>query len=111
MSRIVAMGGGARSPLWLQIKAAAVERPVIVPRLGRAASLGAMVLAGWGVGLWRDPLEAARAFNPPEREVAVDPSLAAAYRSLAERYERLVQVMMPVYSELWDRGAGLTGEP
>lgn len=99
--RIVAMGGGAKSSLWLQIKAAVMGVPFVVPRNDLAAPLGAAVLAGWGVGLFEDPEETARRLNPPRLTARPDAGLASEYRGVVERYERLVQGMLALYPELY----------
>lgn len=53
-----AIGGGARSEIWLQLKADVTGIPVVVPRVTDAACWGAAVLAGYGAGCY-DSLEAA----------------------------------------------------
>ncbi len=49
-----AIGGGARSPLWLQIKADITDIPVAVPQVTEAAGWGAALLAGLGAGVFVD---------------------------------------------------------
>lgn len=50
--RIVAAGGGAQSPLWLQIIADAFNLPVYQLKTREQAALGAALLAGSGIGLF-----------------------------------------------------------
>ena len=45
-----AIGGGAKSKLWLQLKADITGIPVVVPRITDAACWGAALLAGAGAG-------------------------------------------------------------
>ena len=47
-----AVGGGARSALWLQLKADICEVPLRVPQVTEAACLGAALLAGVGAGVY-----------------------------------------------------------
>jgi len=49
-----AVGGGARSPLWLQLKADICQVPLRVPRVTEAACLGAALLASVGAGTYPD---------------------------------------------------------
>ncbi len=77
VSRIIATGGGARSPLWLQIKADLCGVPVVAPQSPERACLGAAVLASVAAGWHRDVAEAAdamvsagRVFEPDLRNVA-----------------------------------------
>ncbi len=94
---VVAMGGGARNRLWLQIKAAALGAPIWTARTELAASLGAMALAAWGTGLVNDPAQAVRRWNPRGERLQPDPSLQEAYRPVLERYERWVTAVLDFY--------------
>jgi sugar (pentulose or hexulose) kinase len=47
---VVSTGGGARSKLWVQIKAALLNRPFIIPACSEAACLGAAMIAAKGIG-------------------------------------------------------------
>ena len=60
ISKIVAAGGGASSPVWLQLKADILNRPVTVPGNPEAGSLGAAILAGGAAGLWEPAVSAGR---------------------------------------------------
>ena len=51
---LYAMGGAANSLLWTQIKADVTGKDIEVPCSDNATSLGAAILAGVGVGLYRD---------------------------------------------------------
>ena len=64
---IAATGGGARSSLWLQIKADILGVPVIVPRCAERACLGAAVFAAAAAGVYRDADEAIAAMIRPDR--------------------------------------------
>lgn len=66
-----AIGGGARSDLWLQLKADVTGVPVVAPSLADAACWGAAVLAGYGAGCLRsielaacDSLRCMRRYEP-----------------------------------------------
>jgi len=65
--RIIMAGGGARSQLWRQIVADVFDLPVQRLQAGEQSALGAVLLAGGGVGLF-DPGLAAQAwavYGPP----------------------------------------------
>jgi L-xylulokinase len=47
-------GGGARSPVWCQLLADAIGRPVEVTDSNQAGARGAAMLAGLGVGIYAD---------------------------------------------------------
>ena len=53
-----AMGGSANSLLWTQIKSDITGKPIVVPSSDTATTLGAAILAGVGVGFYKDYEEA-----------------------------------------------------
>nr|WP_275422637.1 FGGY family carbohydrate kinase [Actinocatenispora thailandica] len=74
-----ALGGGARSRHWPQVKADVLGRDVVVPVAGHGAAHGAALLAGVAVGVWPD----FAAVAPTGRRIAAtfhpDPDRHAAY--------------------------------
>ncbi|GHV38257.1 xylulokinase [Spirochaetia bacterium] len=52
--RIIASGGGAKSPLWLQIQADIFEKEIQVSETEEQACLGACILAGLGTGIFKN---------------------------------------------------------
>jgi xylulokinase len=52
-----AIGGGAKSELWLQLKADITGIPVAAPEVTEAAGMGAAVLGGVAAGIFSDPAE------------------------------------------------------
>ena len=81
--RIVATGGGARSALWLQIKADMFDVPVVTTGSPERACLGAAMLAGVAAGWHRDTAQAMEAMLKPGRVFSPDRASAARYRELA----------------------------
>ena len=88
-----AMGGSANSFLWTQIKG----KPMIVPASDTATTLGAALLAGVGVGFYKDYDEAVsltvketRRHEPdPENKVIYDQT----YQTYLEIYKSLAHMM------------------
>lgn len=58
--RVVASGGGTRHPLWLQLQADILNRPIYQTQTEEAAAVGAALLAGVGTQLFADAWEACR---------------------------------------------------
>ena len=85
--RIVLTGGGTRNELWLEIKAAVLNRELQVAHMEEAAALGAALLAGTGAGLFASPQAASKAM-PVQSEV------------LPPREED-VRVYGPLYAEVY----------
>lgn len=94
-----AIGGGARSALWLQLKADITGIPVVAPRVTDAACWGAALLAGYGAGCFDSIAEAAQATVHLERRYEPHSARVAAYR---ERYE-LYRDMYPTLKDLLHR--------
>jgi len=78
------VGGGARSELWLQVKADVTGRPVRPVLAAEPTATGAAVLAGLAAGTFADAADAvARTVTPSDRCYEPDEQTRAVY---AERY-------------------------
>jgi xylulokinase len=95
-----AIGGGARSRLWLQLKADITGIPVITPRVTEAAAFGAALLAGAGAGLWASAAEGAERFLELTERYEPDPGRHAAYSELYERYREVYPAVAPISHRL-----------
>lgn len=90
------VGGGARSPFWLQMKADVTGRPIRVLATDEATALGAAMLAGVGAGTFRDLDEAVERLTVLEPRVFdPDHSTRAAYGDAYDRYRRLFDAVEP----------------
>ena len=87
--QIRAIGGGAKSPRWLQMKADTFDLPVSSMRTSEAASLGAAMLGGLAVGCFKDAGEAAQAMVHVEHTYQPDRGQARRYR---DKYDQYCQV-------------------
>jgi ribulokinase len=86
----ITIGGGAtRSPLWLQIHADIARRPVVVPEVAEAPSLGCAVLAAHGAGHFASIDDGIAAMVRPGRRIEPNPENVARYEALFGRYEAL----------------------
>jgi xylulokinase len=86
LRRLVASGGGARSPVWVQIKADVFALPVAVPESTEAGLIGCAALAAVAAGLYAGQAEAASAMVRFDRTVEPRPDAVALYDGLAERF-------------------------
>ncbi len=93
MGEIRVTGGGQRSALWNQIKADALQTPVVQVTRREGAPLGAALLAGFGVGLIGDLDAAARRWIATAEPVPPQPALAAHYCARLDRYRRLLDAL------------------
>jgi len=88
-------GGAARSRLWRQIKCDVTGRPVLLPRVEEAASLGAAILAGVGVGVYKNVDEAVK------KAVVFKEGLEPR-EDIHEVYNRLYQVYKKLYDDVFE---------
>jgi xylulokinase len=95
-----AIGGGARSALWLQLKADITGIPVVRPRVTEAAALGAALLAGAGAGLWPSAAEAARRFLELTDTYLPDPRRRAEYDRRYQLYREVYPAVAPISHHL-----------
>jgi xylulokinase len=100
ISELHAVGGGARSPLWLQLKADICQVPLRVPQVTEAACLGAALLAGVGVGVYPD-LNTAVAQTVQLQTVQSHRRVEPQEHSVAA-YEERYQIYRQVYPTLID---------
>jgi xylulokinase len=98
--RFVAVGGGAHNAFWTQNKADMVGKPFEIPQIEEATPLGAAILAGIGVGLYRDEQEAFERVYRAGRVVEPDLSLTALYRERFEIFQRLYPALKGIQGDL-----------
>ena len=83
---IRAVGGGAKSDLWLQMKADVTGLPVERPAVTEAATAGAALLAATGAGAFGSLEEAVASFFRTERVFTPDAQQAEAYEPAYQAY-------------------------
>jgi xylulokinase len=84
-----ASGGGARSDLWLQIVASALELPLERVAVDEGAAFGAAILAGVAAGEWPDVPSAVAATVMPRDRIDPVPEWVEAYRDQLAQYRAL----------------------
>ncbi|WOF24270.1 FGGY family carbohydrate kinase [Microbacterium betulae] len=90
VAEVLATGGGARSDLWLQIKADALGVPVHRAERGHGAAQGASYLAGAAAGEYR--LDEVVAGGGIETTFHPDPDRHAAYRAKLAWADRIARL-------------------
>jgi xylulokinase len=83
---IRAVGGGTENVLWMDIRAAVLNTPLIVPEVIEASSLGSAMLAAVGIGLYNNLDEAGRAMIRIARQVDPRMDLVRTYADLRPRW-------------------------
>ena len=96
--RLTIVGGGAKGPLWRQIKADVTGLPVRVPTSVETTATGAAILAAVAAGIHGSVADAVRAFvsfRPEEHEP--DPDRRAAYDEAYRRYRDVYAALKPTF--------------
>jgi xylulokinase len=107
LNRLIAVGGGARSPLWCQIIADICGRPVLRAGTSEATALGAGILAAAGAGLYPDVLTAARAMaNVSCQTFPTDSMRRTFYEQI---YQQVYRHLFPALQHYLDTLADLIG--
>jgi xylulokinase len=96
----VAVGGGAQNAFWTQNKADMVGKAFEIPQIEEATPLGAAILAGIGVGLYRDEQEAFERVYRPGRVLEPDLRLTAQYAERFQVFQRLHPALREIHAEL-----------
>lgn len=95
ITEIRSIGGGARSPLWNQIKADILGVPIVLPRTSVGAPFGDAILAGMGVGLYPDVIDALRQMIQLQTRYEPNPENHA-------RYSAIYPIFRSIYEHLKD---------
>ncbi len=98
--KIVAVGGATRNAFWMQNKADVIGRPVEAPELDEAVPLGAAILAGIGVGLYKDEQHAFESVFKPGRTYEPDPELAGRYAEGYKKFQQLYPALKDLNAQL-----------
>jgi xylulokinase len=96
-SEIHSLGGGARSDLWLQIKADVLQRPIVALSETEFACIGAATLAGIGANVFTDLRAAFEALAVPQRHIEPQTANAALYEQHYHDYQQLYAALMPLF--------------
>jgi len=100
INELRAIGGGARSDLWLQLKADITGIPVLVPRITEAACWGAALLAGAGAGYFSSAAQAAEEMLQLERKLEPHPERMARYETRYALYREVYPAVTTIHHRL-----------
>jgi xylulokinase len=89
IDRLRAMGGGAKSPMWLQLKADITGKEVVALAISECGCLGAAILAGVGIGEYSSVDEAVKALVKVKEAYQPDPEMHKRYTECYGIYSEL----------------------
>ena len=101
--KLVAVGGATRNPFWMQNKADITGLPIDVPNVKESTPLGAAILAGIGVDLYRNEQDAFERVYKPGKTYYPDAQLACKYAEWYQIYKQLYPALHPVSHQLYDQ--------
>ena len=101
--RLIVVGGATRNQFWMQNKADIAGLPIEVPEVEEATPLGAAILAGIGIGLYRNEQDAFERVYKPGKIYHPNPQLAAKYSEWFNIYKQLYPVVAPVSHQLYEQ--------
>ena len=100
VKELSAVGGGAKSALWLQLKADILGRPINTLQTREAACLGAAILAGAAAGVYQSVDEGVAQTVRSQTIFTPDPGRQAQYQELYETYTQIYPVLRPINARL-----------
>lgn len=97
---VVAIGGGAKSPLWLQIQANIFDKKVTTLVNEQGPGLGAAMLAATGLGWYHTVEDAANAIIKFGQTYYPDPEAVANYAQIYAIYQKIYSATREVSHDL-----------
>jgi len=101
--RLVVVGGATRNPFWMQNKADITGLPIDVPEVEESTPLGAAILAGIGIGLYKNEQDAFECVYKPGKTYQPDPQLVPKYAGWYQIYKQLYPVLKSVNHQIYDQ--------
>lgn len=93
---LIALGGGAKSPLWNQIKADILNRRIITVSADEAALLGSAILGAAATGIY-ESIEEASSKISVSKTYTPNPANAEIYENGYQRYLRISKNVIPLF--------------
>jgi xylulokinase len=100
---VVAIGGGTRNALLMQIKASVMNLSHRIVEAEEATALGAALLGGLGAGVYRDVDEAVAAMRYGQHQIEPDPGQVETYDTIYQQiYRRYYPAVAPLSQTISD---------
>jgi len=100
LENVRAIGGGAKSDLWLQLGADITGQPIERPEITEAATLGAAIIAAVGAGAFSSLEECSAAFYKPQKVFSPNAEHHELYQELLRGYVGLYKLVNRYRQEL-----------
>jgi xylulokinase len=100
LERVIAAGGGARTELWLRIKASVFDIPILVPQEPECGIVGCAVMMATATGRFSRVEQAAERFVSYSAEILPDRQWADTYRRTQPVFDRLYHHSQALYDDI-----------
>ncbi len=100
IAELRAIGGGAKSAAWMQIKADIMDIPIVSMNVSEAAGMGAAMLAAVGSGAIETIDEAVEEWVHPQRVFEPERNRARLYEERFAVYRELYHALRPLGTEM-----------
>lgn len=104
MTSFTSIGGGAKSETWAQIKADITGKDIIIMDLNDMAPIGAALLAGTGVGIFKDVYEAS---DKVDKKIYKVIKSSDAHQDVYDKRYQVYTGLYPRIKELYKVGSNL----
>ena len=91
--RLNATGGGAKSKVWMQMKADILNLPITALKTADAGTVGSAMLTGIAIGHFKDLQEAAEKMVQETETYYPRPEMHEQYMAVYERYRQVYQAV------------------
>lgn len=98
--KMIAIGGGTKNDVWLQTKANVMQTAIEVPTVQEATAFGAALLAGIGLGIYKNADDALAATYRVGKIALPDAAAGQTYEALFPIYQQLYELLLPINTAL-----------
>jgi xylulokinase len=110
IERVIASGGGAKTELWLRIKASIYGVPIVVPQEQECGLLGCAAMGAVAMGQFSTLADAVDAFVRYDKEIAPEPAWQEKYQRMQPIFDRLYFAGQAFYDDLDALAGPYSGE-
>jgi xylulokinase len=100
LTRVIASGGGAKTELWMKIKASVYDIPILVPSEQECGLVGCAIMAATATGRFTNVADAADALVSYSQEIEPDPRWVEIYRPMQDFFQKLYTHSQDLYDDL-----------
>lgn len=100
IQQVLFSGGGAKSPLWHQILSDVLNTELFTVNTTEGAAYGAALLAGTGIGVWRNIQEACQATIQITSHISPNAVAVDRYSSGYQIYRELYPTLKPTFEKI-----------